>query len=493
MGIVARQSIATTILSYIGVVVGYINLLYLYPKFLVPEQIGALRTLQDAALLFSPFAQFGVAISVQRYFPRFGDDQRQSGAFITLMLMGSLVGFTVFSIVFLFFREAIAAYFELKAKDFIGYLSLTLWLTLILVITAVLESYARSLLKTVIPSLLRDLVIRLLFSVAVLMYFMKYLTFDQFILSTLVAHFICLLALALYLYRSGDLQLSFTWPKLDPALRIEMLRYSLFGFAGTAGMIIIAKMDSLMVAGMVGLAANAVYTTAFYMATVIEIPKRAISIVIMPLISRAFENNNMAEIQTLYRKSALNQFIVGLLLLLGIAANLDNMFALMPNGAIYQAGYAVVILVGAGKLADMFFGPSSEIIVLSKYYWFNIILLLSLAVMTIALNNLLIPRYGLVGAASGAALSLVLFNFVKFIFVWATLGLQPFNWQFFKVLSIGAVTWAASMILPATENVMVDMILRSGLMSLVYGGLVFGLKVSPDVNEVVRRVLGTRR
>ncbi|MBL7866214.1 MAG: polysaccharide biosynthesis protein, partial [Cyclobacteriaceae bacterium] len=265
-----------------------------------------------------------------------------------------------FAVVFMLFRSNIAAYFETNASDFLSYLTLTLWLTLILVITAVMESYSRALLKTVMPALLRDLVVRTLLGGFVLLYFMGYLTFDQFILSTLGAYLICLIVLLLYLGQAGDLRLTWQLPKLDPSLRKEMLRYSLFGFAGTAGMIIIGKIDSLMVAGMIGLSANAVYTTAFYMATVIEIPRRALSQVAMPLIARAFERNDMAEIGNLYQKTALNQFIIGLLLLLGVAANLNNLFALMPNGAIYAGGLVVVVVVGGGKLADMFFGPSSE-------------------------------------------------------------------------------------------------------------------------------------
>lgn len=485
MGIVIRQSIVTTIISYAGVAIGYINLLYLYPMILAPEQIGTLRTLQDAALLFAPFAQFGVAQSIQRYFPQFGSDQRQSGAFIALMLTAALAGFALFALVFLLLRANIAAYFETNASDFLTYLTLTLWLTLILVVTAVMESYSRALLKTVVPALLRDLVVRALLGGFVLFYFMGYLTFDQFILSTLGAYFICLVVLLLYLGRAGDLQLTWKLPPLDPTLRKEMLRYSLFGFAGTAGMIIIGKIDSLMVAGMIGLSANAVYTTAFYMATVIEIPRRALSQVAMPLIARAFEKNDMTEIDSLYKKTALNQFIIGLLLLLGVAANLNNLFALMPNGAIYAAGMMVVVVVGGGKLADMFFGPSSEIIVLSRYYAFNIVLLLLLAAMTIALNTVLIPKYGIAGAAWSAAISLALFNAIKFVFVWVKLGLQPFSLSFIKVLVIGALTWVVSYALPPLGGVLLDMVVRSSLMTAVFGGLVFVLKVSPDVNRLV--------
>ncbi len=103
------------------------------------------------------------------------------------------------------------------------------------------------------------------------------------------------------------------------------------------------------------------------MATVIEVPKRALMQIAMPLISRAFEKNDLKDIQNIYQKTSINQLIVGSLILIGIWANLHNIFALIPRGDIYEAGKYVVLIIGFGKLLDMMFGPSSEIIVLSKY------------------------------------------------------------------------------------------------------------------------------
>ncbi|MEJ0029276.1 MAG: MATE family efflux transporter [Bacteroidota bacterium] len=113
----------------------------------------------------------------------------------------------------------------------------------------------------------------------------------------------------------------------------------------------------------------------------------------MPLISQAFGKNDIKQIATLYQKTSLNQLIIGGLLLIGVIINLDNIFDLMPRKEIYEAGKLVVVFVGIGKLADMLFGPSSEIVVLSKYFWFNIVLISMLAGVVIIGNNLLIPRY----------------------------------------------------------------------------------------------------
>lgn len=489
MGLVIRQSIITTIISYLGVVIGYVNLLYLYPKFLSTDQVGLLRTVQDAAILLSPFAQFGLTHSIFRFHPHFASDQKSSGSFISLMLLLAIGGFALFLLVFKVFENSILSYFEDNAGEILHYSSLILWLTLILLITSVLESYSKSLLKTILPNLLREVVSRLFLSISVLLYFTGYLSFHHFIVSTTIGYLVCLVILILYLLTSGDLKLSFSFSRYDRSKLSELFQYSILSFAGTAGLILIGKIDSIMVSGLLGLTANAVYTTAFYMASVIEIPKRALTQVAMPLIARAFEKKDMTDIQTIYQKTAINQFIIGILILIGVWINLDNLFDLMPKGEKYEAGHYVVLFVGIGKLIDMLFGPSSEIIVLSRYYWFNIVLIAVLAISLVALNNVLIPSLGINGAALGAALALIVFNVAKFIFIWITLKMQPFGWAAVKVVIVAAIAATVNYFIPTLDNVFADIGIRSTLVTVVFAVLIFLSNASPDGNAFLRKII----
>jgi O-antigen/teichoic acid export membrane protein len=467
MGLVIRQSIQSSIISYAGVAIGYINLLYLYPKFLSLEQVGLFRTIQDAAILFAPFAQFGLAQTIVRYYPRLVKDKKSSQAFINLILLLSLLGFGIFFLVFKIFEASILSYFEDNAAQLIQYTSIVIGSTLLLVLIAVLEAFSRSLLKTVIPNLLREVVSRLLLSILVLLYFSQILTFDQFIMGSLISYLIWLVVLISYLWLKGELTFNTSFTSLDRRHLPDLLQFSLLSFAGMAGMILVGKLDSIMVSAMLDFAANAIYTTAFYMATVIEIPKRALSQLAMPLISRAFERGDTSEIASIYKKTSINQMIVGFLLLIGVWINLDNVFALMPNGDSYQVGKWVVIIVGGGKLMDMIFGPSSEIIVLSRYYAFNIVMILLLAVVVVVSNNILIPQMGIEGAAWGSALALTVFNVVKFFFIYWKVGVQPFQPKTVLVMVIGGISFLFNYLIPKLDILVLDIILRSSDVKLV--------------------------
>jgi O-antigen/teichoic acid export membrane protein len=489
MGIVIRQSIYSTIISYVGVVIGYINLLYLYPKFLSLEQIGLFRTIQDAAILLAPFAQFGLTQSIFRFYPQFVKDKSTSHTFITLMMLLALAGFAIFFVIFKIFETPLLSYFQDNAKEIIQYSSWVIWLTLLMVMISALEAFSRSLLKTIVPNLLREIVARLLLSVLVLLYFSGALSFDQFVIGSVVIYLICLLLLISYLWQQGEISFQTDFKSMDQNKFAELIKYSLLSFAGMAGMILIGKVDSMMVSAKLGLASNAIYTTAFYMATVIEIPKRALSQITMPLISKAFEQNEIKEVASLYRKTSINQFIIGSLLLIGVWINLDNIFYLMPKGENFELGKWVVIIIGFGKLMDMLFGPSSEIIVLSKYYRFNIVLIILLASMVTISNNMLIPRYGIDGAAWGSAFALIIFNVIKFIFIYMKFRIQPFEWATLKVLAIGGFTLAINTILLKVDNTLIDIVFRSAVVTIVFTSLIIWSQASADANGIFRNLI----
>lgn len=489
MGIVIRQSILTSVISYAGVIIGYLNLIYLFPKFLTPEQVGLVRTVTDTALLFAPFAVFGLGQSIIRFYPRFAASPKDANRFISLILVLSTLTFSLFAIVFHLLEEPIMSFFRKNARELLQYTSLILVLTFFLVIITLLEQYSRSLLQVALPGFLRDVLVRLLQAALVILFVQQVLSFHQFVHASAWMYLVILLALLAFLVTKGKFRPAFDFASFPKGYAREITVFSLLSFIGTSSMILIGKMDSVMVTGMIGLEANAIYTTAFYMATVIEIPKRAITTTASPLIARAFSINDVAEISSLYRKTSINQLIIGGLLFVGVYANLDNIFGLMPKGEYYAAGSIVIIVIGLGKLTDMIFGPSSEIIGLSKHYWFNLVVITALAVMIIVANYFLIPLYGLTGAAIGSFLSLLIYNVAKFIFIFFRFGIQPFTAATVKVLAICLAALALDYLLPPLSNIFADLIVRSSLITIMYGSLVLLTRASEEVNKLFNMAL----
>jgi O-antigen/teichoic acid export membrane protein len=177
--------------------------------------------------------------------------------------------------------------------------------------------------------------------------------------------------------------------------------------------------------------------------------------------------------------------IIGSLLLIGIWANLESLYSFIPNGEIYIQGINVVLFIGLGKLSDMIFGTNGEIIVMSKHYKFNVVAVGILAILTIALNLLLIPKYGIEGAAIASFLAMLTFNLSKFLFVWVKFKIQPFSLGSIKLLGIiGLVLWINQWV-PTLDQTLLDILIRSTVITVLLVGLTIGLKVSKEVNSLL--------
>lgn len=485
MGIVIRQSIRSSIIAYLGVIIGYVNLLWLYPYYLSSGQIGLLRLIQSSAFILATFGQFGLPQVTIKYFP----ELKQQKGFLSFVLAAGTAGFMIFSIVALLFRQPLVAYFSKESALFVEYFQVTLLITLFLIQFQILESYCRSNLKIVIPTAIRDIQLRLITTLLVLLYGMEVISFDWMIQGLVFLYISLAISLGIYLISIKRFRLSFSFDFLQNGVFRKLMRYGLYSLLGAGGTQIVLQIDSVMVSAALGLEATGVYTIAFFIGVVIEMPKRSITQITAPLISQAFQKNDMAHVLTLYRQTSINQLIIGSLLLIGIWANLTNIYQFIPNNEVYIAGMNVVLFIGLGKLTDMFFGVNGEIIVMSKYYRFNVVAVSILAVLTIGLNQLLIPTYGIEGAAIASFLAMAIFNLSKFTFVLVKFGIQPFTLSSLKFGLIAGLSLLINYLLPAIENVFVDIALRSSIITLAIMLPTYFFKISPEVNGLVDNLL----
>ena len=77
MGTVARQALYNTLLIYVGIGLGFLNVVILYPKVLASEEYGLTRLILSIVTIAAQVAQLGMENTVIRFFPYFRDAQRK--------------------------------------------------------------------------------------------------------------------------------------------------------------------------------------------------------------------------------------------------------------------------------------------------------------------------------------------------------------------------------------------------------------------------------
>ena len=68
MGKILKQSFWSSIIIYVGVLLGFINSIILFPKYLTTEQIGLIRQIISASTLLLPLTTFGVSATYLKFF-----------------------------------------------------------------------------------------------------------------------------------------------------------------------------------------------------------------------------------------------------------------------------------------------------------------------------------------------------------------------------------------------------------------------------------------
>ena len=464
---IAFQSIQTTIFSYVGVVLGYINVLWLYPYALDTTQLGTFRTIQDLGLLLVPFAQLGLGHGITRYFPKLEGNQ---GALLTFSLLFSFLGFCVVALLFFGFKQQVISLFASNSPEVVNFLGVALVIALFSVWSSVLDAFARSFIKVGIPTFFREVFLRLLTSILVALYLLKWIDFDQVMQGLVGVYGLSMFGVAFYLVWLGVFKFDFSWNKFPSGFKSSLLKYSLLTFLATAASTLILKIDSVMISSMLSLEANAIYSIAFYMALVIELPRRAISQVAMPLIAEHFAQQRIQEINLLYRQLSNRQLYICLLLFALIWANIDSIYHFVPNREIYQTGKWVVFIIALGKLVDVAFSLNSEILVFSSYYRFNLILTVSMSVLLVAANYFLIPVMGIEGAAIGSAAVMLAYNFVKYAYLKWRLQLDPFSLETLKIMAVGTISVLGLNLSPTLSSPFLSLIVTSGIIVAVFVG-----------------------
>ena len=126
MGIIAKQSIQGTIVTYLGVAVGFVTTFFVLTRFLSAEEIGLARVLIDASTLFIGLAQLGTSSSIIRFYPHFrnteqGDKSQDEHGFFFWTLAVPLVGFAIFTSIYCACYTPLSQWFGEKSPLFVEY------------------------------------------------------------------------------------------------------------------------------------------------------------------------------------------------------------------------------------------------------------------------------------------------------------------------------------------------------------------------------------
>ncbi|MBW6536693.1 MAG: oligosaccharide flippase family protein [Mariniphaga sp.] len=486
MGIIIKQSIKGSIWSYLGVAVGFVTTAYLFPNYLITDTIGLFSLLLAWSVLFAQFSSLGFHGVTSRLFPYFRNKEKGHNGYLFIAFMVMLAGFSLFLIFFWFFRPYLVESNLEKSKLFADYIDLLIPLTLFALIFVQLDTFNKLLYNAVFGTFLQEFFQRILIFTVTLLFVFNVLNLHQLVLAYVIAVCAKTVVLIGYLLAKGEMSLK---PKLDfiqPKLRKEMLSVAAYSILTGLGGSLVFNIDKILVNQMLGLSATGVYTIAFFFGTLVIIPSRPLLRITGTLIADAWKRNDIAYIADVYKKSCLNQFIIGAFLFGGIWINIENILIIL--GPEYTEAKWVIFFIGLGYLIDMATGANAHIIAYSRYYKVALYFLIGLIILVIAAILLLVPVWGITGAAVAIAASFAVNNLLRFYFLKWKYDMQPFTVKIWIMAVVFVVSVAAVSMLP-TLPLIPDLIIRSAVFTLILGVLTIRLNISEDAGNLYREIL----
>ena len=487
MGIVVNQSYKNIIIISIALVIGGVNTLYFYPVFLKAEYYGLVVFLLATSNLLQPLISFGSQHTIIKYFSSY-NSAKEKDIFMSSIIFLPIM--TIIPICYLVvqFHDIIASFLSLKNPIIESYVWVIFLVAFATSYFEVFYSWARVQLKSVFGNFLKEIYPRVSIFILLILVFFDIISKENFVWYLTGFYYLRLLIMIAYSLKLYTPNFYFKLPVNTK----QILSYSIYIFlAGSAASILI-DIDKFMIPQKEAISQTAFYAVAVFIATVVEIPGRALFQIVNPLVAKALNTNNFTELKMLYKESSLNLLIISGLFFLLINLNIVPFYELMDNPS-YGTAVWVVLMISLSKLILMSFGCGPAILATSKFYKITLPFSIGMALSVYFLNDYLIDLMGINGAALSTLIVVAVFTFLKIIYLKSKLNLSPYSFNSVKTLFIiGSLFLIFENISFPFKGISL-IIINSLIIGLVYTLVVYYSNLSGTLNKFLMNVLSKLR
>lgn len=482
MGIVLKQSLNNTIITYIGFAIGAVNTLFLYTNFMQADHYGLVQVILSVATVLMPVLAFGVPNALVKFYSSFSSGKEQEG-FLTMMLLLPLLFIIPVAVLSYVANEAIGSLLSNKnpiVRDYVWHIFLA---GMAMAYFEVFYAWARIRMKSVFGNFLKEVFCRLGQSGLLVLLYFEYIGIEGFINALVGFYLFRTLIMKGYAYKLRMPRIQFSFP----GNWWNILKYSGLIILGGSTAIVLMEVDKVMLNHFLELENVAYYGVAGFIASTIAVPSRAMHQITYPMTAEYLNKNDTVSLKQLYQKSSLTLFIIAGLFFLLIILNLEDLYRLLPKD--YTGGFMIVFWIGLVKVYDALLGNNNSILYNSDYYRSILFFGVLLALMAVIFNLWLIPSYGINGAAIASFSAFFIYNTLKLYYVKSRFHISPFTSETLKVLALLLLVGVLFYSFQFEFHPIINIILKSFLIVVMYIGILYRFKISEDVYGVLSKFL----
>ncbi|MCC6691181.1 MAG: polysaccharide biosynthesis C-terminal domain-containing protein [Bacteroidia bacterium] len=483
MGVIKRQGIKNTLVTYTGILIGFLNVIFIQPRFLTPQELGLIRVLFSFSAILATFLPLGIGSITTRYFPYFKNSEQRHFGFFGVILLFVLIGGALVSLLMLALKNVIIGWYIKESALFTDFFYFVIPLCFFISVVYALTIYCQSLFKSTIPAFLNDVVIRVFSIIVISVYFLKWISLKSFITLFVAVYGMQALLLLLYIFWFDKPGIKIQYDYFKRQNITEMLRYGFLLALTAFASLGIKYIDVVMLGSYLPLALVGIYSVAAFVPTIIEAPIGALEKISNSKIADEWAKNRVGEVEKIYKQSTKYLMLFGGLLLLGVTINTSYLFQLLPKD--YNMGVNVVYILSISAFVNMSTGLNGSIILNSHHYRYGSYMLFLLLFLTVINNIFLIPRFGLEGAALATALASFVYNLLKYLFIWIKMKMQPFDNSSLYIVLLILLCYGLNMLIPSVGEPAINIVIHSAVIGIVYCVVAYFLKIASELHQYI--------
>lgn len=254
--------------------------------------------------------------------------------------------------------------------------------------------------------------------------------------------------------------------------------------------IMLKNIDKALIGGYITTAAVGQYEVAITIAALLGIFQSSFSFLFYPKVSELLSKGREAEVPAMYKQITKWIILLTLPFYVFLLIRPEGIIALFGSRYIVDDVFLPLAVIATGYFLDAILGPNGQTLLGFGKSKSVLIYNLIAVVLNIILNILLIPVYGLIGAALASLFGYTLMNLLKSIDLWINHHIKSFHFSsIIACLGVVPISLVLFLLVPKLEIVAYELTVGvlSSALSVLFGILILylGGYITPADREML--------
>jgi O-antigen/teichoic acid export membrane protein len=461
----------------------------LLARFMGAEQYGLYSLANTALSILTGMALLGLTAGILRYVPVFVHNRDEEALWGTLQVgLGIPVVISVFMGIGLFvFADSFAnlVFHEPRLTPLLRVAAIAVPFSALMYATASATRGFKQMQHKVIAQDISLTLIKL-----VLVVLLAFVGLNA--VGAMTAHAVAIIAacamLLYFLHRLFSLNRPLKAAQFNA---MQMLAFSLPVYFGRLVAIFGGSIQTLLLGALNTVLSVGIFTAASRVSIVGKMFHNSIVAVAMPIVSELHSKGDQKQLAHFYQTMTKWTFSFNLPLFMVVLLFSQPILSIFGDS--FVAGSMALIVLSAGNLVDAGTGICGVIINMTGHTRLNTVNSMLVFVLTLALNLLLIPSLGMMGAAIAMSVATIVLNLTRLLEVFVLFRLLPYNRSFIKPILAGltatTTTFAVTHWISDRAD-LVYLILSVTFLLVIYVFMILLLGLSQEDQMILKRLRG---